>query len=69
MGKKSQTGRQLQARLFLAVCFLILLVLSLIKGEFILAAAGVIGLVCAFESYRWYKRRAESSAKEESPVS
>jgi succinate-acetate transporter protein len=56
MGKKSQIGRQLKARLLLAVCFLILLAVSLIRGEFILAATGAIGLAWALESYRWYNR-------------
>jgi hypothetical protein len=56
MGKKSQMGRQLKARLFLAACFLILLAASLIRGEFVLAATGAIGLAWALESYRWYSR-------------
>ncbi len=54
MGKKLQIGRQLKARLFLAVCFLSLLAASLVRGEFVLAAAGAIGLAWALESYRWY---------------
>jgi succinate-acetate transporter protein len=56
MSKKPQVGRQLKARLFLGVCFLILLAASLIKGEFVLAATGAIGVVWALESYRWYSK-------------
>jgi succinate-acetate transporter protein len=57
MGKRSPIGRQLKIRLFLAVCFLILLTVSLIRGEFVLAASGAIGLVWALESYRWYNKQ------------
>jgi hypothetical protein len=57
MGRKPPIGSQLKARLFLAVCFLILLAVSLIRGEFVLAATGAIGLAWALESYRWYSKQ------------
>lgn len=43
----------------MAVGFLGLLAASLIKGEFVVSAVGVIGLIWAFESYRDYKRKME----------
>lgn len=56
MSKNPRIGRQLKVRLFLGVCFLILLAASLIKGEFVLAATGAIGVVWILESYRWYSK-------------
>jgi hypothetical protein len=56
MSRQSSTGWHLKRRLFLAVGFLILLIASLVKGEYVLAASGAIGLAWAFESYRWSKR-------------
>lgn len=59
MDKQSPTGLHLKVTLFMAVCSLILLVASLVRGEFVVAAIGAIGLASAFESYRWYKQMLE----------
>lgn len=52
-------GTPLKRILFMAACFLSLLAVSLIKGEFVVATVGVIGLIWTFESYRGYKQKLE----------
>lgn len=56
MSRPSPKDRQPRGRLFLAACYLILLVIALISGELILAAVGAIGLAWAFETLREYRR-------------
>lgn len=50
-------GVSLKRLLFMAACFLGLLAVSLIRGEFIVAAVGVIGLIWVIGSYRESKQR------------
>lgn len=51
------TAREVKVRLLLGVGFLILLVASVINGEFVLAASGAVGSIWALESYRGYRQQ------------